>query len=73
MTGTWCSSDIENGCVKFFDGRFVISTKDTGPRSVRLVSDEPFEGGIKFGDVWWKPKNEEGVYTWEEAMKKFNK
>lgn len=41
--------------------------------SVRLVSDEPFEGGILFDGIWWKPENEEGYYSWEEALEKFNK
>lgn len=39
--------------------------------SVRLVSDEPFDGGVEFNGVWWKPENEEGHYTWEEAIKKW--
>lgn len=41
--------------------------------SVRLVSDEPFEGGVEFDGVWWKPENEPGYYSWTEAMDKFNK
>lgn len=67
----WCSDDIENGYVKYFNGFFVMSINNINPRGVRLVSDEPFEGGIKFGNVWWKPENEEGLYTWEEAKKRF--
>lgn len=42
-------------------------------RSVRLVSDTPFEGGIEFGGIYWKLENELGYYSWEEAMSKFNK
>lgn len=41
--------------------------------SVRLVSDTPFEGGIKFGNIYWKPENEKGYYSWEDAMSMFNK
>lgn len=41
--------------------------------SVRLVSDTPFEGGILFDGIWWKPETEEGYYLYEEAMNKFNK
>ena len=41
--------------------------------SVRLVSDVPFEGGIKFGNIYWKPENERGYYSWEDAMSTFNK
>lgn len=40
--------------------------------AVRLVSDVPFEGGIKSGNIYWKPENEKGYYSWEEAMSKFN-
>lgn len=67
----WCSDDIENGYVKCFNGFFVMSVNNINPRGVRLVADEPFEGGIKFGNVWWKPENEEGLYTWEAAKKRF--
>ena len=73
----WCSNptdiEIEHHLARSFDGFNIAIVDINTKRSVRLVSDEPFEGGIKFGDVWWKPENEEGVYTWEEAMKKFNK
>lgn len=41
--------------------------------SVRLVSDTPFDDGVKFGEIWWKPENEDGYYSWTEAMEKFNK
>lgn len=73
----WCSDptnmDIEHHFAKSFDGFNIAAVDMNTQKSVRLVSDEPFEGGIKFGDVWWKPENEEGLYTWGEAMEKFNK
>ena len=64
----------EKGFGRSFNGINVVLAilEKPKPRSVRLVSDWPFEGGIKSGDVWWKPENEEGFYTWEEAMEKFN-
>lgn len=40
-------------------------------RSVRLVSDEPFEGAVHMAGLYWKPTNEEGYYTYDEAMEKF--
>lgn len=69
----WCSD--QKGFRRSFNGFDVVLENIEKPklRSVRLVSDEPFEGGIKFGNVWWKPENEEGLYTWKEAMEKFNK
>lgn len=39
---------------------------------VRLVSDKPFDGAIYVAGLYWKPENEEGYYTWDEAMEKFN-
>lgn len=39
--------------------------------SVRLVSDEPFEGGVEFNGVYWKLENEEGYFTYEAAINKF--
>lgn len=39
--------------------------------SIRLVSESPFEGGIKFGNIYWKLKNEEGYYTFSEAIEKW--
>lgn len=41
-------------------------------RGVCLVSDSPFEGAIHVAGLYWKPENEEGFYTWDEAMEKFN-
>jgi len=68
----WCSDFEESGKHAYvFDGLNITFLKINHSASVRLVSDWPFEGGIKFGDVWWKPENEEGFYTWEEAMEKF--
>lgn len=40
--------------------------------SVRLVSDIPFEGAIEFEHIYWKPENESGYFTYEEALEKFN-
>lgn len=54
------SRNIENG---FHDSR----------NTVRLVSDEPFEGGVEFNGIYWKRENESGYYTYKEAMDKFNK
>lgn len=42
-------------------------------RSVRLVSDEPFEGCIEFNGTYWKHENEFGYYSHAEALEKFNK
>lgn len=42
-------------------------------RSVRLVSNEPFEDTINVAGLYWKKENEEGYYTWNEAMENFNK
>ena len=74
----WCSDFTDDilylgrKYVRYFDGLYIITIDDMSvPRGVRLVSDGPFEGGIKFGNVWWKPENEEGLYTWVEAKKKF--
>lgn len=69
----WCSDFVDSTYANVFNGLNVEYLKVNKSVGVRLVSDEPFEGGIKFGDVWWKPENEEGFYTWEEAMEKFNK
>lgn len=40
--------------------------------SVRLVSGKPFEGAIHVAGLYWKPENEEGYYTYDEAMEKFD-
>lgn len=40
--------------------------------NVRLVSDTPFEGGIEFDGLYWKAENEEGYFTFEEIVEKFN-
>lgn len=42
-------------------------------RSVRLVSDEQFEGSVHVAGLYWNQTNEIGYYTYDEAMKKFNK
>lgn len=41
-------------------------------QSIRLVSDEPFEGAIHVAGLYWKPENEEGYYTYNDAIEKFN-
>lgn len=60
---------------------FLFSNSDVSPsfnggrgcgRSVRLVSDEPFEGSVLVAGLFWKPANEDGYYTWDEAMEHFN-
>lgn len=40
-------------------------------RSIRLVSESPFEGGIKFGNIYWKPKNEKEYYSFSAALEKW--
>lgn len=53
----------------YFDSRSKQTNRysyDYG-HSVRLVSDVPFEGGIKFGNIYWKPENEKGYYSQEDA------
>lgn len=42
-------------------------------RSIRLVSDEPFEGAVHVAGLYWKKENEQGYFTYDEAIKKFNK
>lgn len=41
-------------------------------QSVRLVSDAPFGGAIHVAGLYWKPENEEGFFSYDEAMSKFN-
>ncbi len=41
--------------------------------TIRLVSDTPFKGGVEFGGIWWKAENEEGYYSYTEALEKFSK
>lgn len=45
------------------------STYNRNGHSVRLVSNEPFEGAVHVAGLYWKPVNEEGYYTWEEVAK----
>lgn len=74
----WSSTAVENDSEYAFSVYFrdncqsaAVCGCDTR-YSVRLVSDEPFEGGVEFDGVWWKPENEDGYYSYEEAMNKFN-
>lgn len=57
----------------YFDSRTKSSNRycNDCEYSVRLVNDFPFEGGIRFGNIYWKPENEEGYFTFDEAIKKF--
>lgn len=73
----WSSTahDSDNAYCLCFDscdrcvGYYFTSDK----HAVRLVSDEPFEGGIEFNGVYWKPENEDGYYSYIEALEKFSK
>lgn len=56
-----------------FDAKYIEHRACYLKNSVRLVSDTPFDGGIKFGNIYWKPENEDGYYPYEEAMEQFNK
>lgn len=75
----WSStlSDIHNnrayGLIFNTDCKFIETQNCNCAYNIRLVSDEPFEGGIEFNGVYWKPENEDGCYTWQEAMDNFNK
>ena len=40
-------------------------------QSVRLVSDAPFGDAIHVAGLYWKPENEEGFCTFDEAISKF--
>lgn len=73
----WSSTVNENFSCLAYNLFFHVSNRYTDDydtsyaRSVRLVSDSPFEGGIKFGGIYWKPKNEEGYYTFSAAIEKW--
>lgn len=72
----WSSTQCGSGNAYFFsfDSNYVFpgNNYDCGNgRSVRLVSDEPFEGAVHVAGLYWKPTNEYGYYTWYEAMAKF--
>lgn len=49
----------------------IIERNDIGNNSIRLVSSEPFDGGIKIGNIYWKQKNEEGYFSFDEVVNKF--
>lgn len=69
-------SNINIGAYYFnFDIRnmFSVVGRRDNNYSVRLVSDEPFEGAIHVVGLYWKPTNEGGYFTHDEAMEKFNK
>lgn len=78
--GNYWSSTIEDGLnnnayLFTFDPsrKFVDVASRNCVCNVRLVSDEPFDGGIEFGGIYWKPENEEGHYNFWAATEKFNK
>lgn len=68
-------NDDQIVCTFFFDESSCYTCNDCydnhDGRSVRLVSDIPFEEGIEFNGVWWKPENEPGHFTFDEAMRQF--
>lgn len=73
----WSSIMYEHGKYSaynlYFDSssKYMIVNGILSEYSVRLVSDEPFEGAIEFNNVYWKPENEEGYFTHEVAINKF--
>lgn len=73
----WCTNTEHTpSCFHFHASAFVSTGICAGlyySRSVRLVSDFPFEGGIEINGVWWKPYDEPGFYTFEEALKRYDK
>lgn len=78
--GYYCSSTVYESD-SYFIYRFYFGSRGTSvdcsgrqqARSVRLVSDTSFDGGIEFDGVWWKPENENGYFTFDEVISKFNK
>ncbi len=68
-------NDDQIVCTFFFDESSCYTCNDCydnhDGRSVRLVSDTPFEGGINFNGVWWKPENEPGHFSFDDAMRQF--
>lgn len=73
----WSSTRNENYSSLAYNLYFHASNRYTDDydtsyaRSIRLVSDSQFEGGIKFGNIYWKSENEEGYYTFSEALEKW--
>lgn len=64
---------IRSAYYLYFDSssKYTVSNDILSGRSVRLVSDIPFEGGIEFNGIWWKTENEPGYYSYEEAIEQF--
>lgn len=71
----WSSTYYSNTGAYYFDfsirKKFTVVGCRDNDYSVRLVSDEPFEGAVHVAGLYWKPTNEYGYYTWDEAMAKF--
>lgn len=73
----WSSTEnkTNNSLVHYFNfypnSRCMDNCAGANGLSVRLVSDKPFEGGIKFGNIYWKSENEEGHFKLEEALEKW--
>lgn len=73
-TGDKCKKDEYNGKMAYYltfnrHGMFGEMLGDINTyKSVRLVSDEPFDGAIECCGVYWKPDNEPGLHTYEEAV-----
>ena len=72
------NSDYQGGAyyVYFYSGG--VNWDGEGSRfngqSVRPVSDTPMEGFVDMGNgLFWAEKNEEGYFTYDEAMKLFEK
>lgn len=71
----WAAFESDKLHTLFFDedllelNEFSIDERnDLGKHSIRLVSDTPFEGGIEVGNIYWKPENEEGYFTYDEVI-----
>lgn len=50
-----------------------ISNHSCYKHSVRLISSTPFKDAVEFNGVYWKPENEPGYFTFDEAIERFNK
>lgn len=72
----WSSTYYSNTGAYYFDfsirKKFTVVGCRDNDYSVRLVSDEPFEGAVHVAGLYWKPTNEYGYHTYDEAMEKFN-
>lgn len=75
----WSSTMDENDSDFAYYFYFDSNYKGTGyyNRSekypIRLVSDEFFEDGIEFDNIYWKTENEQGYFTFDETINKFVK